>query len=192
MNPTEAVREMPNAPGHWPCPPAAKAASPVAGWGVLATWCVTVGMSFSFLFGNLEAKTAVSAMSDLDAGQVSAWLKQSPDFRPGRTTVARIGAARCSCDPMTREQWQGLRARWSDRETTFYDVAAPTRRSGSLANIEIAIADTAGRLVYAGPFDDSPMCGNRSAMDAFVARAHTASTAAPTIPSTRACSCPGS
>lgn len=159
-----------------------------AGWSVLTVWCAGIAIAFSMLFGSLEAGPTRSVLSDNDARLVSTWLQASPEYRPGRATVARFGPAGCSCDPMSTDQWQGLLTRWSRRHTTLYEIDTPIRRPASLAHVEIAIADAEGRLVYAGPFDNSPMCGSRPAMDVVIARAHTLSSTS--TAATSPCSCP--
>ncbi len=169
--------------------PGRAARSPFAGWGLLVGWCVMVSTAFFILFGSAGAGTAKGHISDADALAISTWLKASPDYRPGRTTVARIATAGCRCDPMTSGQWQDVQARWSKRATTLYEVAAPDRTPPSLAHVEIAIADAAGRLVYAGPFDASPMCGNRPAMDIVIASAHNTSARTAISTATSSCHC---
>lgn len=160
------------------------------GWGVLLAWCLVVGMSFWTILGASHAGTAATTLTAPETALIGSWITTSPNYRPGRPTVAWLGDGACTCEPAASEHWQRLRARWGRRNTALYELDPQLRRPQTLAHVEIVVADAAGRPVYAGAFENRPMCGNTTEMDVIVASAHALPTSLPARTSNRTCECP--
>lgn len=151
-----------------------RAPVPRLAWLLVGTWLLGTTVAFWYFGARLERPFEVVAIADFApeqrAREAESWFRQtrlqqgSALGSTAAATVVHVYRAGCACNRFTEPHLADIETRYRPRHVQVLRIeAAQVKASGRLGWLDAMPAalvfDSAGQLIYYGPYSDGARCG---------------------------------